>query len=139
MDKPKKSAKKIISIIVFIVGLIALAVGAVFFVLDLTKKASVEDADYLVSMKRWTEKDNESVIWEFTEIGKGTLTTNSHTDDYDFIWAIEDGTLKIETAWLYDLNDEFSYVLDQENMTLTLTKDGTSVVFVPLVAFSDEE
>ena len=139
MDKPKKSAKKIISIIVFIVGLIALAVGAVFFVLDLTKKASVEDADYLVSMKRWTEKDNESVIWEFTEIGKGTLTTNGHIDDYDFIWAIDGGTLKVETAWLYDLNDEFSYVLDQNNQTLTLTKDGTAVTFVPLVAFGEEE
>ena len=139
MDKPKKSAKKIISIIVFIAGFITLAVGAAFFVLDLNKKASVEDADYLVSMKRWTEKDNGSVIWEFTEIGKGTLTTNGHIDDYDFIWAIEGGTLKVETSWLYDLDDEFSYVLDQENNTLTLTKDGATVTFVPLAAFSEEE
>lgn len=132
MDKPKKSPKKIISIIVFIIGLITLAVGAAFFVLDLTKKASVEDADYLVSIGEWVEKDNEGVIWKFTEIGKGTLTTNNHTDDYDFIWAIEGGTLKIETAWLYDLNDEFTYKLDQKNNTLKLTNGDTDVTFIPI-------
>ena len=33
--------------------------------------------------------DEPSVIWNFTEIGKGTLTTNNHENDYDFIWAID--------------------------------------------------
>ena len=138
MDKPKKSAKKIISIIVFVIGLITLAVGAAFFVLDLVKKANVEDADFLVSTGKWVEKDNEGVVWEFTEIGKGALTTNGHIDDYDFIWAIDGSTLKIETTWLYDLNDEFSYTLDQKERTLKLTRDGVDVTFVP-VAESTEE
>ncbi len=138
MDKPKKSAKKIISIIVFVIGLITLAVGAAFFVLDLVKKANIEDADFLVSTGKWVEKDNESVVWEFTEIGKGTLTTNGHIDDYDFIWAIDGSTLKIETAWLYDLNDEFSYALDQKERTLKLTRDGIDVTFVPVTESTEE-
>ena len=63
------------------------------------------------------------VIWKFTEIGKGTLTTNNHINDYDFIWSLKDGKLLIETAWLYDLNNEYEYELNQGNGTLTL-KDG---------------
>ena len=103
MDKPKKSAKKIISIIVFVIGLIALAAGAVIFVLDMLKKPAVEDAEFFVSIDEWVEEDSDNVIWKFTEIGKGTLTTNGHLDDYDFIWSLEGNKLKIETAWLYDL------------------------------------
>lgn len=131
MDKPKKSAKKIISIIVFIIGLIALAAGAVVFVLDMMKKPAVEDAEYFVSIGEWVEEDSNNVIWKFTEIGKGTLTTNGHLDDYDFIWSLEGNKLKVETAWLYDLNDEFTYTLNQKDNTLKLESDGKTVTFVP--------
>lgn len=131
MDKPKKSAKKIISIIIFIIGLVTLAAGAVIFLLDWFKKPAVEDAEYFVSIGEWVEQDSESVIWKFTEIGKGTLTTNNHVDDYDFIWSLEGDKLKIETAWLYDLNDEFTYTLNQKENTLKLESDGKTVTFVP--------
>ena len=131
MDKPKKSAKKTISIIIFIIGFVTLAAGAVMFVLDWLKKPAVEDAEYFVSIGEWVEQDSDGVIWKFTEIGKGTLTTNNHTDDYDFIWSLEGNRLKIETAWLYDLEDEFTYTLDQKENTLKLESDGKTVTFVP--------
>ena len=66
-------------------------------------------------------KDTPAVIWNFKEIGKGSLTTNSHVNDYDFIWAIESDNLKIETSWLYTLNDEYEYELNQKEKTLILT------------------
>lgn len=70
-----------------------------------------------------------SVIWNFTEIGKGTLTTNAHLNDYDFIWAIEGDTLKIETNWLYELENEYKYELDQNNGILTLTEGDQTFTF----------
>lgn len=133
----KKSKKKLISIIVLAVGLITLVSGLVFLILNLTSTPAIQDGEYLTSAKEWvlssdtscnTKEEDESncepsVIWKFTEIGKGTLTTNNHTNDYDFIWALKDGKLLIETAWLYDLNNEYEYELNQGNGTLTL-KDG---------------
>jgi hypothetical protein len=72
----------------------------------------------------------DRVVWDFTEIGKGTLTTNAHENDYDFIWAIEDGKLKIETKWLYDLENEYDYKLDQDKGELVLSADGEEHKFV---------
>ena len=61
------------------------------------------------------------------------MTTNNHINDYDFVWAIEDGKLKINTEWLYTLNDEFDYSLDQNEKTLTLTSGDEEIIFVPMV------
>ncbi|MBR3131899.1 hypothetical protein IKG33_00590 [Candidatus Saccharibacteria bacterium] len=137
--------KKVLSILVFVVGLIVLVVGLVFLILKLNEGAGVEDGEYLVSAKEWVldegtnciasgEEDTTncipSVYWKFTEIGKGTLTTNNHLNDYDFIWAIEDGKILIETDWLYTLNDEYEYELDQNNGVLTLTSGENSYRFV---------
>ena len=72
----------------------------------------------------------EKVIWSFTEIGKGTLTTNNHIDDHEFKWSIENGKLKIETEWLYTLYDELTYTLDQKAQTLEVQReDGTKQTF----------
>ena len=60
------------------------------------------------------------VAWDFDEIGKGKLTTNGGLDEYDFIWAIEDNKLKIETDWLYPLENEYEYELNQESGLLKL-------------------
>ena len=57
------------------------------------------------------------------------MTTNSHLNDYDFIWAIEDGKLLIETKWLYDLNNEYDYKIDQNARTLTLINGEEELVF----------
>ena len=123
--------KKRVSLIVFIIGLLTLIAGVVFLIVRLNAGPSVADGEYLVSVGEWKEQDERSVIWNFTEIGKGTLTTNNHTNDYDFIWAIEDGKLKVNTEWLYTLNDEFDYALDQNGNMLTLTRGDEETIFVP--------
>ena len=146
--KPERKSKKtLISIIIFVIGMIALIVGVIFLVFDLTKGPKIQDGEYLVSAKEWvlnghtncvdenetSEETNcigeSEVSWKFTEIGKGTLTTNSHLNDYDFIWAIEDGKLLIETKWLYDLNNEYDYKIDQNAKTLTLINGEQELVF----------
>ncbi|MBR2840126.1 hypothetical protein IKE82_02235 [Candidatus Saccharibacteria bacterium] len=124
MDKKKK----IISITVLAVGLIALVAGAVFLIMKLTAAPGVADGEYLVSAGEWvmdsgdcTGEDCGRVVWKFTEIGKGTLTTNAHENDYDFAWAIEDGKLIMQTKWLYEIDNQYDYVLNQEDGILTLT------------------
>ena len=123
--------KKHVSIIVLIIGIITLIAGVVFLVLRLTAQPGIQDGEYLVSIGEWQEADEPSVVWNFTEIGKGTLTTNNHINDYEFIWAIEDDTLKIETEWLYTINDEFIYSIDQNNNILTITSGEEIIEFVP--------
>lgn len=125
--------KKRISLIVLIIGLLTLIAGVVFLIVRLTARPSVADGEYLVSVGEWTEQGEPSIVWNFTEIGKGTLTTNNHTNDYDFVWALEDGKLKINTEWLYTLNNEFDYVLDQGSNILTLTSGDETFTFVPVI------
>ena len=127
MDKKKK---KIIFISVFAVGLATLIAGAVFLILNLTRGADVADGEYLISVEKWVLSDSDRVEWKFTEIGKGTLTTNAHENDYDFLWSLEDGKMKVETDWLYDLEDEYEYKLDQNAGELTLSADGKEYKFV---------
>lgn len=156
---PKK--KKILCITTLVVGLIMLAVGAVFLVLNLTKGSQAQDGEYLISAGEWaldlgdcaelvdesdpaeesTEcSDEPSVVWKFTEVGKGTLTTDGGKHNYDFIWALEDGTLKIQTNWLYELENEYTYSLDQKAKTLTLTNDkNDEYIFVALPAKQAEQ
>lgn len=133
----KKSKKKLAAIVIMIVGLLTLAAGIIFSILKLNATPAIQDGEFLISAKEWVLNDNAncnsdddqetnctpSVIWKFTEIGKGTLTTNNHINDYDFSWAIKDKKLQIETAWLYDLENEYDYELNQNDKTLTL-KNG---------------
>lgn len=127
MDKKKK---KIIFISVFAVGLATLIAGAVFLILNLTRGADVADGEYLISVEKWVLSDSDRVEWKFTEIGKGTLTTNAHENDYDFLWSLEDGKMKVETDWLYDLENEYDYKLDQNAGELILSADGEEHKFV---------
>ena len=127
MDKKKK---KIIFMSVFAVGLATLIAGAVFLILNLTRSAGVADGEFLVSAEKWVLSDSDRVEWKFTEIGKGTLTTNAHENDYDFLWSLEDGKMKVETDWLYDLEDEYDYKLDQNAGELILSADGEEYKFV---------
>lgn len=122
--------KKLISIIIFIIGLITLIVGVVFLVLRLTSGPKIQDGEYLVETGRFERENEPGVIWEFTEVGKGKLTTNNHLNDYDFIWALEGDTLKIETSWLYELNDEYKYRISDGNLIL-IQDDSTEIKFVP--------
>lgn len=143
----KKSGKFTASIVIFAVGLCVLAGGLVFLVLKLTAGPAVSDAEFLISAKEWMldEETNciseepeaetncigdSGVIWKFTEAGKGTLTTNNHTNDYDFIWATDNGTLKVETDWLYTLNNEYQYELNRGEGVLTLKDEDKAYRFL---------
>lgn len=122
--------KLIISLTVFVTGIITLIVGVVFLILDLTKGELLEDGEYLVSVDSWVREDEPSVVWKFTEIGKGELTTNDGLNTYDFIWAIDDDKIKIETDWLYTLNDEYEYRIEDKNLVL-IKDDSIEIKFNP--------
>ncbi|MBO4276107.1 hypothetical protein J5868_00120 [Candidatus Saccharibacteria bacterium] len=136
--KKKSDKKKVWGIVIFVLGLLTLAAGVAFLLHNLLKGPNVRDAEYLVEIGAWQREDEPTVIWNFTEIGKGTLTTNYHINDYDFIWQIDGDTLKIETDWLYDLNDEYTYKLDQGKNTLTLTSASGDINFVPASSVDTE-
>lgn len=123
-DKKAKNEKrkKIASVVVFAMGLVVLIIGAVFLILNLISDKTA-DAEFLVSKENWTLENENGVAWDFTEVGKGTLTTNNHTNDYNFTWVIEEEKLKIKTDWLYEMSDEYEYSLDKAAGVLTL-KDG---------------
>lgn len=125
-----RKKKLVWAITTLIVGLATLVTGIVFLVMNLNKGAAAQDGDYLVAQENWTLSNSDKVVWDFTEIGKGTLTTNGHENDYEFKWALEDGKLKIETDWLYELENEYDYTLDQSNGKLTLSADGKEYEFV---------
>lgn len=133
MKKPKKhsNGKKKLGIVSLVIGLATLAAGVTFLLINLLRPPVVRDADFLVEVGAWQMQGEPTVVWEFTEIGKGTLTTNFHINDYDFIWSMDDKTLKIETDWLYTLNDEYDYKLNQNDKTLTLTSGEDTYIFVP--------
>lgn len=82
-------------------------------------------------------EDVALVAWDFDEIGKGKLTTNGGLDEYDFIWAIEDNKLKIETNWLYLLENEYEYSLDQNTGRLDLTDGDKSYHFIAVKQSTD--
>ena len=125
---PKKTDKKLtFSIVALVVGIITLIAGVVILVLTLNRMPDTQDAETLVATGSWQREDEPGVIWNFTEIGKGSLTTNAHTNDYNFIWAIEGDELKIETEWLYTLNDEFEYEIKDGKLIL-----DKSIVFAPV-------
>ena len=151
--KEKKNSKKTISIIALVLGIIIFVAGLVMLIMTLAKGSALSDADYLISAKEWRlsddknceEKSNDDsdaancesgVIWKFTEVGKGSLTTNNHTNDYSFIWELENDTMKVETDWLYTLNNEYTYKLDKNAGTLTLETDDETVT---LKRVEDEE
>ncbi len=146
----KQETKSRTSFIIMLVGVFVLIIGLIFFLIKILAKPGIPDGNFLVSVGTWeletnancTEETNcengSGVIWNFTEIGKGTLTTNDHINDYNFIWAIEGDKLKIETSWLYDLNDEFIYKLDQNNKILILNPGEEEIKFVPAITESAE-
>ena len=131
--KAKKplSKKRKISIAALVVGIVVLACGLGFFLYKLLGGNAASDAEYLVQIGAWQREDAPGVIWDFTEVGKGELTTNDYLNDYDFIWALEDGELKIDTDWLVTLSDAYAYDLSQSSQTLTLTRDDETWTFVP--------
>ena len=126
-QKIDKFNKKIVTgIVVLVVGLATLVVGVVFLVLVLNRQPAVHDAEKLTTGGSWQREDQPDVVWNFTGIGNGTLTTNSHKNDWEFRWALEEDRLLVETKWLYTLNDEFKYEIRDGKLVL-----NGEIVFVP--------
>lgn len=101
-----------------------------------------DDAGYVTNcggdnLEETNCEDVALVVWDFDEIGKGKLTTNGGLDEYDFIWAIEDNKLKIETNWLYLLENEYEYSLDQNTGRLDLTDGDKSYHFIAVKQSTD--
>lgn len=119
----RANRKKKWPLIICALGVVALITGAAFLIFKLATGPSTNDAEYLVSVGEWMREDASDVVWNFTEIGKGTLTNDAHLNDYNFEWAIDGDKLQIKTAWLYDLNDEFEYHLDQNTKTLIIRNE----------------
>ena len=131
--KPATS-RRVFSVVTLVLGIVTLVAGVIILVLNLTARPAVPDAEYLVNKSVWSLADAPSVEWTFTEVGKGTLTTNSHVNDYNFLWSISGDKLTLETDWLYTLDDTYTYALDQSTATLTLTADDgiTTYTFTPV-------
>lgn len=130
-EKKPVNKKKIFGIVVLLIGLVTLAAGIAFMLISKSSVSKMQDAEFLVQIGAWQREDEPTVIWDFTEVGKGELTTNFYVNKYDFIWALEDNNIKIETDWLYTMNDKYSYELDQNNNILTLKKGDETTTFVP--------
>lgn len=104
----------------FVVGMIILCVGVVLLAIKIITGPKMDNAEFLITAGEWMREDDPTVIWDFTDTGKGKLTTDGHLNNYDFKWSLEGGRLKIETAWFYDLSDDFEYSLDQGAKILTI-------------------
>lgn len=128
----KRGRSKKWALVVLIVGVVALIAGLIVLIVKLNSQPPMADVDFLTSAGEWQREDQPMVIWDFTGVGTGKLTTDGHLNNYDFIWSLDDGKLKIETSWLYDLNDEFNYTLDQGAKTLVIKNEdkGVEVKFI---------
>ena len=89
----KKSEKNKKAVAFFAIGMVVLVAGLLFLAFKLIAGPSKADAEFLISAGEWTREGEPSVIWDFTEIGKGKLTTDNHLNDYEFIWALEGNKL----------------------------------------------
>ncbi len=125
-DVETKPKKKFLPIAVFVAGLVLLISGVIFLVTKINTGLNFSNAERLVEIGTFIKDGDEKVVWHFTEIGKGTLTTDGHTNDYEFIWTIEGDTLKIETKWIRNLNDEFKFKLDNDKLIL-----NDNIIFIP--------
>ena len=123
----KKQPSKKVAITIFVIGMVVLIAGLSVLIIKKTAQPLLDDAEFLITAGDWVREDSPSVIWSFTEVGKGKLTTDNHLNDYDFIWKLQDKKLLIETSWLYDLDNEFDYVIDQGEKTLTITNSDKNI------------
>lgn len=129
---------KLFKRIIFIIGILALIGSGIFCFITFSNNR-ITIAERLLEVKTWAKDGAPSVIWTFTEPGKGTLTTNNHQNDYDFIWSVEGEKLKIETTWLYNLVDEYSIKLVGDNFSIFSYRTEEDSVFSPYQAENDAE
>ena len=128
----KPTRPKKVSIAVFVVGIIVLIAGLTVLIVKKTAQPLLDDAEFLITAGQWVREDEPGVIWDFTEVGKGVLTTDDHQNDYNFTWKLDNSKILIETDWLYSFHDSFDYVLNQGERTLTVKSSDrdAEVVFI---------
>lgn len=131
--------RRAISVAVFLCGVISLVAGVVALVYGLARSDEVSAAAFLVKAGPWQRQDAPDVTWQFTSIGAGTLTTDGGEHEYPFTWALVDGQLKVDTEWLYTLNDAYDFSLNQSTSKFTLKTAQGTVAFVPVSAASTED
>lgn len=131
-NRKKTGARRKGPLIAFVIGVVALVAGVVCLCVNLFQGSAVQDAEYLIQIGEWQREDEPTVVWVFSEVGSGALTTDNHGNDYPFIWAMEGDKLKVETEWLYGFDNEYTYQLDQGAQTLTLSDDTGVWTFVPV-------
>ena len=103
------------------------------------------DTELLVAHS-WEKDGAPSVIWTFHEDGTGEITTNK-SNYYDMTWSFSSSTnnylvldsLTIKTAWLYDLEDRFTYEFIDDNLKVVDSSDDTESLFLPLGTQSEAE
>ena len=119
-NKPEKVRSKKLAIAIFVIGIIVLVAGLIVLVVKKTAQPLLDDAEFLITTGQWVREDQPEVIWDFTEVGKGTLTTDAHQNDYNFTWKLDNSKITMETDWLYSFYDTFEYVINQNEKTLTI-------------------
>ncbi|MBR3204184.1 hypothetical protein IKF81_00680 [Candidatus Saccharibacteria bacterium] len=134
-SEEKKKSKKPLIISLIIIALVLAAGGASYYFFFRKKSPLIlsSESEYLIETKSWEKVDAPSVIWTFNEQGKGEITTNK-SNYYEMEWELSDKTLKIDTNWLYELNDSFDFFLNREEKSFTVINrsDNTVSTFVPL-------
>ncbi|MBQ2660391.1 hypothetical protein IJF86_03175 [Candidatus Saccharibacteria bacterium] len=130
--------KKLIVIFGSIIAAAVVVCGAFFitkFIDETLAETPSSDAEFLISKHVWQKFGEESVVWTFEADGVCQITTNS-TEYFDCEWGIDGDVLKIKTAWLYDLEDSFTFTLDrggktETTLTVTSASDGKVSQFLP--------
>ncbi|MBQ3464506.1 hypothetical protein IJH27_01580 [Candidatus Saccharibacteria bacterium] len=137
----KKKSKKPLVISLVIVGVLLMA-GAIYglFFLDLAPKIVLSDAEFLVDVRSWEKDGAPTVIWTFNDLESGEITTNK-TNYYKTKWGLENEKLSFKTEWLYEISDEFEFLLNREEKYFTVKNlaDGGESKFVPLGTQIEEE
>lgn len=132
--------KKKTAIILAIIALIVASVGGFFLMKLLDDNHQIDysrsDAEFLAIFRengQWRKKDDDSVVWRFSDDGTCQITTNYGTVNewYDCVWYTKDGILGIKTSWLYDLENEFFLTTDNIGHSFTVENkgDGTKSAF----------
>lgn len=134
----KKKSKKPLIITLVVLAVLAAGAAAFYFLYwkNRTPEVVLTDAEFLIDVKSWEKEGAPTVIWTFKDEKNGELTTNK-SNYYDFTWTLEKGDpglLKVQTAWLLDLDDTFEFVLNREEKSFTVKNrtDNLESKFVPL-------
>lgn len=91
--------------------------------------SKLSDKEFLYTIGEWEKEGSPKNVWVFNEDGTGKITTDGE-EYFDWSWNVQNGHIVTITKWLYDITDEFPITFDKENVSFTITKDGTKITYV---------